>query len=78
MAAIPANARGQRIKTKLSRDCGKRLRRLRAVDERRADELSELPRIRERLVQRIQAAANRINLPFVAGKAKQSGRVASC
>ena len=47
-------------------------------DERTFDHLGEILRIDQRLVQRLEAVADGLNLPLVAGKVEQGGCVPPC
>ena len=49
-----------------------------AADQRARTSSAKSREFDERLAQRIEAAADRIDLPLVAGKVEQSGRVAPC
>jgi hypothetical protein len=46
-------------------------------DERARNQLRELPRIKQGLIERIEAVADRVDLAFVTGKVEQSGSVTS-
>ena len=66
------------IEAELRRERGERLAGFFADDQRACDQLGEILRIEQRLAQRVEAAADGIDLPLVAGKVEQSGRIAPC
>src|SRR5205809_2980138 len=68
---------GYRIQAELRRERGERLARLAAANERAGDQLRELFRIEQRLIQCLKALGNGFDLPFVAGKVEQGGCVSS-
>jgi len=67
-----------RVEPELRGERGERVAGLFAADQRTRDQLGEIPGIEQRLVQRIQAAVDGIDLPLIARKTEQSGRVAPC
>src|SRR5687767_3748829 len=69
---------GGRVEGELLGYSAERLPRILAADQRTVDQLREFARIGERLDQRIETAADRVDLPLVTGEPEQRSRVAPC
>src|SRR6185369_14681153 len=67
---------GDRVELQLRSNCGEGLSGLVAADERARHKLGEILRIQQRLAERIEAVADRFDLPLVARKIEQGRRVA--
>src|SRR3954451_7967409 len=80
LAAIPGKDAKEvtrdRIEAELRSQSGKRFAGFVAADQRARNQLGEILRIEQRLAERIEAVADRFDLPLVAGKVEQSGGVA--
>src|SRR6185295_4168386 len=74
----PEEVGGDRVERQFGAERGKRLSRLVAADQRAGDQLGKVLRIGERRAERIEAAADGVDLALITGKVEQSGRVAPC
>src|SRR5262249_21366828 len=82
LASVPSEyakeIAGDRIEVQLRRDRGESLVRLFPRDEGALHQLCEIPGIDQCLIQRLEAAADGIDLPLVPCQIEQGGCVASC
>ena len=66
------------VDPELRRQSGEGFSSFVARHQRTFDELGEVLRIEQGLVQRVEAAPDRVDLPLVAGKIEERGSVAPC